>query len=87
MKTAAHVRANITTDGVILLDIESGAIFTANTVAARIWERLLEGQSQAAIAEALAEEFKVPCATVEQDVREFVDSLRTRALVSDATRG
>jgi hypothetical protein len=87
MKAAPHVRANVTTDGVILLDIDSGSILSANAIGARIWQRLLDGQSEPAIVDALAEEFQMPRAVVEHDVHEFVDSLRTRALIADVPRG
>jgi hypothetical protein len=87
MKPAPNVRANVTTDGVILLDIDSGSIFSANAIGARIWERLLDGQSELAIVDALAEEFQTPRTVIERDVHEFVDSLRTRALIADAPRG
>ena len=84
MKAAPHVRANVTNDGVVLLDIKSGEIFSANIVAARIWERLLAGDAQTAIVESLAAEFDIPRTVIEQDVREFVESLCARALVTDA---
>jgi hypothetical protein len=86
MKAAPHVRANVTSDGVVLLDVDKGSIFSANVVGARIWQRLLDGHSETAIVDALVEEFKAPRATVEQDVREFVESLRAQALLADTPR-
>lgn len=82
MKPASHVRANVTADGLVLLDIEGGAIFSANRVGARIWELLESGQAEADIAQRVAEEFEVPLGRVEQDLQEFIAALKARALVA-----
>ena len=45
MKPAQHVRANVTDDNLIVLDLVKGQIFTANAIGARIWRALfVEGQ-------------------------------------------
>jgi hypothetical protein len=82
VKPAIHVRANVTADGLVLLDIESGSIFSANRVGARIWELLEAGQAEAAIAQRIAEEFDTPHRTVERDVQEFITALKARQLVA-----
>jgi hypothetical protein len=74
----------VTSDGIVLLNVENGAIMSANLVAARIWERLLSGDSEASIVDGLASECQVAREIVETDVREFVESLRAQALITDA---
>jgi Coenzyme PQQ synthesis protein D (PqqD) len=83
MKAAQHVRANVTTDGVVLLDVKEGSVYSANVVGARIWELLQSGRTQAEIVEQIAVEYSAPHATVETDLREFVHALRNRALVTE----
>jgi hypothetical protein len=83
MTPAKHVRANVTSDGLILMDIENGSIFSANVVGARIWQLLREGRLEEQITDAIAEEWGVPRDTVASDVIEFVQSLRERALVTN----
>lgn len=84
MKPAAHVRSNVSDDGVILLDIQTGQIFSANRIGARIWEELARGRSLADIAGRIASETGADRATVEADVRAFVNVLVARALVADS---
>jgi hypothetical protein len=81
MKPAEHVRANVTTDGLVILDIKKGEIFSANIVAARIWALLMEGKTEAATVDAVAKEFGAPREVVERDAREFIESLLQRSLV------
>lgn len=83
MKPCPHVRSSVTGDGVILLDIRTGRIFSANPVAARIWSGLEQGLSMPAIVERLIAETGVDPAVAERDVSDFVNTLRARALVWD----
>lgn len=41
-----------------------------------LWERIPEAEGEAELTEALLEEYEVDRQTAEQDVREFLDSLR-----------
>jgi hypothetical protein len=83
MKPSPHVRSNITDDGVILLDIETGQIFSANPIGARIWDALTHGLAVPAIVDQIARDTGAERAVVERDVREFVGALRARALVTE----
>jgi hypothetical protein len=82
MKTASHVRANVTADGVVLLDVEKGSIYSSNVVGARIWQLIQEGCSEAEVVSRIVDEFGAPRSTVQADVSEFIASLRERALVT-----
>ena len=83
MKPCSHVRSSVTADGVLLMDIRTGQIFSANAVAARIWSGLEEGLSIPAIVDAIVQQTGADAATVERDAVEFLNTLRVRALIGD----
>lgn len=75
MRVAAHVRANATADGVIVLDIASGRVFSANAIGAHIWRRLADGWTEMDVAREIARESGADEAVVRQDVAAFVAQL------------
>lgn len=81
MKPSEHVRANVTDDGLVILDINKGEIFSANVVAARIWKLLMDGKTETEAVEAIVTEFNAPPDVVARDARAFIDSLVQKALV------
>ena len=83
MKPAPHVRSSITADGIILLDIRSGRIFSANAVAARIWSGLTDGLPMDAIVARIASETGAEPAVVERDASDFLTVLIAHALVAE----
>lgn len=84
MRPASHVRADVSDDGLILMDIRSGQIFSANPIGARIWSGLERGQSLPAIVQGIIADTGVDAAVVERDAAAFVKTLEDRALVGDA---
>jgi hypothetical protein len=83
MKPAAHVRSNISNDGLILLDITTGQIFSANPIAARIWNGLEQGLLLTEIIQGIATDTGADPVVVERDAAEFVNTLKLRALVGE----
>jgi hypothetical protein len=83
MKPAAHVRSNISNDGLILLDITTGQIFSANPIAARIWNGLEQGLQLTEIIQGIATDTGADPVVVERDAAEFVNTLKLRALVGE----
>lgn len=83
MKAAPHVRANVTTDGVVLLDVKEGSIYSANVVGARIWQLLQSGCAEAEVVDRIVAEYNAPRATVVADLREFIGSLEKRCLLTE----
>jgi PqqD family protein of HPr-rel-A system len=65
----------------VLFHRETGVVFTANHVAARIWQSLAEGESLDAIAEALSRDYHIAAAVAAQDVAQFVRELAAHALI------
>ena len=68
-----------------VMDLES--IYVLNPVASRIWELLGTPTTANHIAGVVAGEFAVSEADAAADVAEFLDSLRSRGLIEDLTKG
>ena len=83
MKMPDNVRATVTDDGVVFLDIHRGRVLSSNNVGARIWLKLQEGVPADQIAEQISAEFKAHRELVEKDVSTFIASLRQKELVLD----
>jgi hypothetical protein len=84
MKPAEHVRANVTDDGLVILDIDKGEIYSANVVAARIWNLLMDGKSEQEAVDAIVTEFDAPRDVVARDAKAFIESLVSKSLVDAA---
>ena len=84
MKPAEHVRANVTDDGLIVLDLVKGQIFTSNAIAGRIWRALfIDNQPTDELVDAIATEWGTTPDTVATDVEKFVIQLKQQGLVAD----
>jgi len=70
-------------DGAVLLDIEQGVCFSLTPVASRIWQLLKVHCELEHIADTIAAEFTAPRNLVEQDLSEFLHSLRQHRLLLD----
>ena len=84
MKPLPHVRSNISDDGLILLDIRSGQIFSANAIAARIWSGLERGQALREIVDGIVSATGADARVVESDATDFLNMLKVRALVEES---
>jgi hypothetical protein len=68
MKPTKHVRANVTDDGLVILDIDRGEIFSANIVASRIWSGLMAGKTRDEIIAAIIGEFGASSTSLDTSV-------------------
>ena len=68
-----------------VMDLES--IYVLNPVGSRIWELLRSPTTADQIAEIVAGEFAVSPGAAADDVAEFLDSLSTRGLILELTKG
>ena len=66
----------------VILDLSSGKYFGLNEVGTRIWALMSEGRSVADIVRILALEFEADTATIERDVRDLLETLKSRNLIS-----
>ena len=81
MRVAPHIRASVTADGILFLDIASGRMFSANAIGAHIWNRLREGWSEADVAREIAGASGVDETHVRRDVSEFTAALTARGFL------
>ena len=76
------VQSTVTGDGIVLLDMASGNIFSSNAIGARIWLRLHEGIGSADIALQISADCGASLRQVENDVDDFIRALTQRGLVT-----
>lgn len=85
MKPTEHVRANVTDDNLIVLDLVKGQIFTANMIGSRIWRGLfVDNQPKEQLVEAIAREWGTSPEIVATDIERFVVQLKQQGLVADS---
>jgi hypothetical protein len=81
------VRASVSDDGLVLLDVEGGLVLSSNTVGARIWQLIEQARTTEEIALQLVVDYAVPVERARRDVTAFVKDLIARGLVAEeATR-
>ena len=66
-----------------MLDIHQGQMFNLNPVGSRILELLESGSTEVDIVEMVSREFNASREMVENDVREFIGSLKEQKLVAE----
>lgn len=71
-------------DGIVLLDEQHGNYWQLNCTAATILNALLEGHTAADAARMLAAEHLVTGDRADQDVSQFIESLRAARLVEES---
>ncbi len=76
------VRASISADGLVLLDVHGGLVLASNAIGARVWQLLEARLDRAEIASRLATEYDVSIERAQHDVTAFVMSLEAHGLVS-----
>jgi len=77
------VRSTHGQDGAIVLDVQQGQMFNVNLVGSRILELLENGSPESDIVNVISREFNASREVVENDVREFIESLKKHKLVGD----
>ncbi len=80
------MKASISSDGLVLLDMNGGLVLASNVVGARIWQLLEERRSRTHIAQQLANEYSIAIDRAERDVAAFVAALIARGLLTPDAR-
>jgi hypothetical protein len=80
------VRASVSGDGLILLDVDGGVVLSSNAVGARIWQLIEQQHTTGEIAQRLVEDYAVPAERALRDVHTFVADLMARGLVAGDPR-
>ena len=81
MHASTHVRATISEDGVVFMDVRAGLILSANSTGARVWQGLLAGETPDSIAEALSTAYATDLVGVRADVDCFVQALLDKGIL------
>jgi hypothetical protein len=76
------VRASISGDGLVLLDVHGGVVLASNAIGARVWQLLEARLDRVEIASRLASEYDVSIERAQHDVAAFLAALEARGLVS-----
>ena len=77
------IRSTHGQDGAIVLDVQQGQMFNLNPVGSRILELLESGLAHADIVDVISREFNANRELVENDLREFIESLKKHKLVAE----
>ena len=82
----ASVRFVVNDDGAVLMDINSGSIYSLNVVAGFIWNQLTAGRTREEIADALALKCHISKELGLADVENFtIELVRNKLLKVDST--
>lgn len=76
------VRCVVQEDGAVLLNIESGLMYSVNHVGSLIWKKLDEGSTVEEIAVFISGHCGIPIDDSRQDVQMFVNDLMRNRLVA-----
>jgi Coenzyme PQQ synthesis protein D (PqqD) len=82
VRVSPLVRGSISSDGLVLLDVQGGVVLASNIVGACIWRLIEEQRDTREIAHSIAAEFGVDLDRAARDVDAFVAALCARGLVS-----
>jgi hypothetical protein len=80
-KPHAGVVASFHDDGLVLMDVRHGRLFTANRCGARIWRALEESSATDTIATALSREYGIALDAAKQHSERFIADLAAHGLV------
>jgi hypothetical protein len=77
---APNIRSIVDHDGAVILDIRRDSMLTFNSTGGYVWEKLGQGKSIDEIVDDLASDTGSDPATVDRDVRAFVEELKSNHL-------
>jgi len=68
-------------DGSVLINLESGKVFSLNGIGAKVWTMLEQGLTFEGVVNSLSREFDVSCQQVQEDLEIFIRVLECKGLV------
>jgi hypothetical protein len=80
-RVAPDVKASVHPDGVVLIHLGRGTVFSANRVGAMIWNGAAQRWSLDRVTASISGEFHIPPQTVQQDTAEFLTQLAAEGLL------
>jgi hypothetical protein len=73
-------------DGLVILDLRSGRVFTSNPTGVRIWRCIERELPLNAIADEVSGEYRIDRATAYRDVAGFLNELERNQLIEPVSR-
>lgn len=83
LRASSGVRASISADGLVLLDLDGGLVLSSNAVGGRIWQLVEQRRTPREIARQVAAEYEVAEARAQADVAAFIAALVARGLLAE----
>src|SRR5690242_10279140 len=80
-RVASDVKASQHPDGLVLIHVGKGTVFSANRAGAMIWNGAAEHQSLDKVAESISGAFNIPEPTARRDAAEFMAQLASEGLL------
>jgi hypothetical protein len=77
-----NVRATLNDDGGVLLNLDTGIMFSINPVGARIWAKLQDGLTFSEILDSLSQDFDTSREQLKGDLESFLLQLTEKGLVT-----
>lgn len=81
-RASPAVRASVSPDGLVLLDVKGGLVLASNSTGARIWQLIEQRCTRAEIVRQLVADYEIQFDCAERDVAAFVAALAARGLVT-----
>ena len=83
LRISPAVRASMSCDGLVLLDVQGGMLLASNPVGARIWELIEQQRTRVEIAGQLVADYGISFQRAESDLAAFLADLAARGLVTE----
>jgi len=80
-RAAPEVKASVHSEGVVLIHIGKGIVFSANRVGAMIWDGATKQWSIERVVRSISEAFQIPAHAVERDAASFLAELQAEGLL------
>ena len=80
-RISQHVKASLNSDGLVLINLRRGTVFSANRVGAMIWSAAAERCGFDRVAEEISREFHIPVETAREDAASFLAQLASEGLL------
>lgn len=77
------VRSIANGEGLVLLDVGKGLLYTGNATAGQMWREISSGKSPAAIAVEISREYGIPLTTAEEHCAAFLEALFINKLLAE----
>jgi hypothetical protein len=81
-QVSQSVRASITQDGAVLIDVDQGKIFSLNVTGSVVWAQLAQGCDPDEIADAISKEYGVDRERARADIEELIGTLEKKRLIT-----